>query len=567
MQKSGIHTGVRYILSCITLIFVLSCSSDVSIAGSGSQSGNGRITCKVYNSDGTPASDAKVIIRPSDYIADTSKLSQIDSLVVTFDTKTDSNGAFKIGAIDNGSYCIEVNDGKSHAAVMNCTLTEKDTMLPLPDVTLLPTGAVKGVLLTEPDTSVKVYIGIKGLERSSKRDTVQGGFVLNDVPAGTFTVSILSSSPAYKPLTDTNVVVKPGTVTTLDSIDYVHQSLWSYKKRIFLNTSSTGADISGTVTDFPLFVRLNAQNFDFTQVKADGSDLLFTKRNGTLLRYEIENWDIQNRDASVWVLLDTIYGKDSTQYISLYSGNVNATYVANGARVFDTASGYTAAWHLGESGASITDATINQYNGTRNGSQARTPGMCGYAQSMDGVSSFTDMGNVVNPGTADFTVCAWVKRTAAGIQTIVSKSAGGSAGPEYGWLIQLDNDGAFGIYIATQSGTWGTKGTFVLTANKWITDTLWHHTAAVINRLNSNNCRVYLDGNDVSTLPTGGDIINIGAIANNLPLRIGSDAPGNYHWKGALDEISVLYRALSPDEIKLRYLNQKSANELLIIDK
>jgi biopolymer transport protein ExbB len=55
---------------------------------------------------------------------------------------------------------------------------------------------------------------------------------------------------------------------------------WQHHRNITLNTSSTGAGVTANVDKFPVAINLNSGNFDFSQAKADGSDLRFSKTDG-----------------------------------------------------------------------------------------------------------------------------------------------------------------------------------------------------------------------------------------------------------------------------------------------
>jgi hypothetical protein len=87
-------------------------------------------------------------------------------------------------------------------------------------------------------------------------------------------------------------------------------------QNIYLNTSSTGGNVTGDVYGFPVLVRLTSKTFDFNQSKSGGADIRFTASNGKSLSYEIENWDAGNKQAEVWVRVDTVWGNDSSQYIT-----------------------------------------------------------------------------------------------------------------------------------------------------------------------------------------------------------------------------------------------------------
>src|SRR4051812_857488 len=79
---------------------------------------------------------------------------------------------------------------------------------------------------------------------------------------------------------------------------------WAYHRDVKLNTTSTGAGINTALAHYPVPVQLNADNFDFTQAKDDGSDIRFTKPDGSPLPYEIELWDKAAHLAALWVKTD-----------------------------------------------------------------------------------------------------------------------------------------------------------------------------------------------------------------------------------------------------------------------
>lgn len=87
-----------------------------------------------------------------------------------------------------------------------------------------------------------------------------------------------------------------------------------------------------------------------------------------------------------------------------------------------------------------------------------------------------------------------------------------------------------------------------LTGTIEVNDGQWHHIAATYD---GSVMALYVDGQlDVSQSATGS--IN----QNTQPVDIGSDsnAPGDYRFKGEIDEVSLYNRALTPCEIQSIYL-------------
>lgn len=540
------------LLTCI-IFTVLHCGpQQVTGVGTGSETVIGHL---VHN-DGTPASGTIVTLHPADF----DPVSGGKKSVIATDT-TDKNGSYEItlNSPKTNVYTLQANNLAKRTRVI---ISDIDISAPgdstLVDVASLnKTGSIRVIL--SDSLAGNGYVFIPGTGYYSY---VENGYaVLDSVPAqiipGIFYED--TSNEDMSGRMAENIDVQPEITTIVTSSGPL------YARKVYLNTTSSGAGVDGTVTDFPVLIRLNADNFNFIQAKTDGSDLSFRGADEKVIPHEIERWDPNGQKAEIWVLVDTVYGNNSTQYISMYWGDPEAAGSSNSSAVFDTAAGYRGVWHLGDDGKSILDATANKHNGSKNGNQAVADGNIGFAQSFDGEEDYTDIGDVCNPGMSSFTVSAWIKKHGSGkIQAIVSKTTGALPNKSYGWLFQLDGDGALAIFLASDSGVWGDPGSFVLTSKDSIKDSSWHHVAAVVDRSSRDNCRIYIDGEDVGTYPTGGDIAFVGSIVNSLPLRFGAEGDDDCQWEGVLDEISIIFRVKSQDYIKLCYMNQKRDDALVV---
>lgn len=543
--------GISAGLLVFMFIIVLRCSTQqVTGAGTGSET----VIGKIVKEDGTPAESTEVRLLPENFDPVSNNKyygSEVDT--------TDHNGRYSIilTSSENQKYTLQAKSltTQTRAIISDIDISAPADSSELDDVSLYKTGNIKVVFSDTLNASG--YVFIPGTNYYSYLEN--GSAVIDSVPAQLISQIYYKDSVQQNPLRSiaVNIDVQPEITTIIAS------SGQQFARKIILNTSASGADVAGTVIDFPVLIRLRADNFDFSQAKPDGSDLNFTRADGEAIPHEIERWDAVGKIAEIWVKVDTVYGNNSTQFILIHWGNSNAQYSSKSTDVFSSDAGYKGVWHLGGSGETILEATANSYNGSRRGNQVRADGKIGFAQFFDGDGDFTDMGDVCNPDMANLTLCAWVKKIGTDkIQTIIAKSTGELPNETYGWLFQLDKDGALSVFMASGGSVWGELGSFVLTSNIWITDSIWHHVAAVIDRSNSDNCRLYIDGADVSTLPTGGDITKVSRVINSFPLRLGSDANDEYQWEGAIDECSIIYMAQSPDFIKLSYMNQKSDNML-----
>ena len=535
------------------LLFILSCGFQQHATGT-SGTGSETVIGKVVHEDGTPAYKTVITLYPHDF----NPVTDTDLFTGTDTTDSEGNYTITLPSSDIEMYTLQaINTSQGTGTVISGIILSTQSDSTFVDLALLyKTGSIKAII-SDSSFTENGYIFIPGTNYLSY---VENGFaIIDSVPAGiikqVFYQRVESSAP--QSLSE-NIGVEPEITTIIES------SGLTFARKILLNTTSAGADVAGNVTNFPVLIRLRASNFDFSQAEGDGSDVHFSKADGTPFPCEIERWDTVNQEAEIWVKVDTVYGNNSTQFILLYWGNPNISFSSNSSDVFDTAAGYQGVWHLNDNGETILDATTNHFDGVRQGDQTRIDGNIGFGQFFDGSGDYTDLGDVCNPDTSSLTVCAWIKKSDVNkIQTIVSKSKGSLPNPLYGWLFQLGEDGVLSIFMATDSCAWGDTGSFVLSSNIKILDSEWHHVATVINRSDRNECRVFIDGSDVSALPTGGDIKFLGKIVNSFPLRFGSNANTESHWDGLMDECSIIFRTCSQDFIKLSYKNQKNDDNLI----
>jgi hypothetical protein len=554
-QVNILWSGISRLMILLTAIGIASCTSNPDLTGTTSGT-EAKIACgTIVQEDGSVAAYANVQLIPADYNPVSDPPLSDSSYGVT-----DADGKYELYTSDTGIYNVQsyFDDG-SRLLIRDVHLLDGRTIVPVN--TLRKPGTIRISLPDNADT-VNGYLYLPGTDISVSLRGKSGSVTLDSVPAALFLkVCYMTENMQLPSVLKNDIIVLSGDTTVVGMPE------WKYSAKLLLNTTSSGAHISRNVTNFPLLVRLNNDNFDFDQALSTGDDIRFTSKSNLPLSYEIELWDAVTGQAAIWVKADTIYGNDSIQSINMYWGNPTVVGKSNSPMLFDTSAGFQGVWHLSGNGDKQLDATANRYDGAIKGNQTRSSGVAGYGQHLNGSNSFTEMGNVCNPGSSDFTFCAWVKKTVSGKrQTIASKSTGGMASSTYGWLIELDPDGALLFFMAAGAGTWGDSGTFVLASNTWITDSAWHHVAVVADRSGENKSRMYIDGTDASTLPANG-ITTVGEVVNTAPLRLGADANDGNLWAGFLDECSISYRVRSQEWIRLSYFNQKIDSPLIVVRK
>lgn len=348
----------------------------------------------------------------------------------------------------------------------------------------------------------------------------------------------------------------------IDDDDY---SLWSDSAKIIMNTTATGANISGNVTKVPILIRLNESNFNFSEASANGDDIRFSKPDGTHLFFQIDRWDTLSKEADIFVKLDTVYGNNSTQFITMFWGKDGAVARSNGSLVYDTANGFRGVWHLKHNPAGTApqmyDATRLNY-GTSHGSMTSSDvitGIVGKGIDLDGVDDYISTGLQYNNPTV-FTISIWFKTITNNGGKLISfgnLQTGQSA--NYDRNLWIDNEGhiQFGIYSSGDERVIGTTNTY--------NDGEWHQ---VTGQLSSAGLKLYVDGTLMASNPSYTTPESF-----NGYWRIGYDnltgwpnVPNSFFIQAAIDEAVISHTARSDNWIKLDYENQRNNSNFITIE-
>jgi hypothetical protein len=535
-----------YTLLSIGLL-LLSCSP-ARMAGV-TETGNSVVTGALLADDGSPAPGSVVMLVPGDYIPFAPGAKR-----VLFDT-TGSSGQFAFDDIDSGTYTIQALGGmkRTRALVMGIRVSGRnlDTSV-VPGTVLRKPGVLKVVLPQAADTAGG-YIYVPGTtilyQLGSRIDTI----VLDSIPAALLPVLLYTvrNDPVPRALRY-DIQIMPGDTTI------VANPAWNFSKRLYLSTTASGANVSGTVVGFPVLVRLTQADFSFAHARTNGEDIRFTKSDNTPLPYEIEHWDASQGSAEIWVKIDTVYGNDSTRYFDMYWGNPDAADASNGAAVFDTAGGFQGVWHMGQTGnAAVKDATPNGFDGTPSDTAPATvAGAIGTCRHFNGTSNFIRMSNTANstlnfPEYGTYAVSAWVY-----VDTLDSSYAKIIEKNDFQYKLQIDWAGAWSF-----SEYESNKG-FELT-NSAATAKTWAYLVGV-----RSGVLQYLYVNGVlvnSTIFT--QIDGTGRVTTS-DLTIGRASlspPGPLaFFRGKIDAARIQNRAINADWIKLCYANQSLKNLLVV---
>lgn len=528
------------------------CLGPSRVAGGGSEATNGNIVAGSLDySDGTPAKDARVWIRSSGYLEDTSETGELEAAP---DAIADQGGRFTLDSLAAGDYLLEVRDGRGNGVVRALSTVGRVTELPADTLRLL--GALEGRLERLGNVPQRAYARLYGLERVVKADTA-GNFAFYDLPSGNYRLQGVTSLPGHGFQRSAPVLITPGGMTRIGTVPLVRSTdedyaTWPFSRMLRLSTASiAGAD---TVTDFPLLIRLHSGNFDFSL--CNGNDLRFAGADGRHLAYEIERW--QPPLAEVWVKLDSLPG-GATVDLTMHWGKPAAPDFSFGPAVF---SGFGGVWHLQEATGFQGELTALDASPHAAAAQGRIvqgdrSGSIGKGAGFQAVHALKVLGHAGLRPASRLTFSTWIKPAAGRKRDCDILSMGDS----YAMRISAGdslrvfhfNDTAWKSGAPIKEGSWNDTGARLKTSS-----TGWHHIAGV---LDGDSLRLYLDGVPRASVFSKGRI----AYVRGEDLILGSHGFGQtgFEYSGQLDEVQIAGTARSGAWVKLAHETQKPGSAVL----
>ena len=307
---------------------------------------------------------------------------------------------------------------------------------------------------------------------------------------------------------------------------------WKSSGPLYVLTTPDGADLpaSASLEGFPLLVRLDKGNFDFSQAGSGGEDVRFSAA-GKPLAYQIEEWDAAKGVAVVWVRIPEIKG-NTQQEIRMHWGKPGAASESSGPAVFNESNGYVSVWHMDDPVKDEVGTTGSKDSGTTS-----IPGMIGKGRRFD-TKKGIDCGNEITTyptGNSPHSSELWMRTDEL------------DGGRILGWGVSKPNSivqMGFGrpphIRMDCFYSRAGIKNESKLPLGQWI---------HVIHTYEPGESRLYVNGR----------LDGIGSGAN-VSLTIASPASmniGGSTFLGDMDEVRVSKVARSEDWVKLQYENQK----------
>ena len=260
---------------------------------------------------------------------------------------------------------------------------------------------------------------------------------------------------------------------------------WQLRKKITVDASASGANITDPIGATPVLVRLHVGNFRFGSAKDDGSDLRFVAGDDkTPLKHHIEKYDSLLGEALIWVAVPNLQPGAKTE-IWLYSGNKKAVATSDSKTTYDPDT--LLVYHFNERGTPALDSSVWANNAQSVG-QPADGSIIGTGLRLDGVAPLTlpAAPSLALAANGAFTWSAWIKPAAMQPNAaLYSRRDNGSS-----VVIGLDNGAPFVAVTNAGAEQRSSAGAPIAAGS-------WHHVAVVAN---AGQVTLYLDGASYASL-------------------------------------------------------------------
>ncbi len=342
-----------------------------------------------------------------------------------------------------------------------------------------------------------------------------------------------------------------GTSLTTKATSNWYNPSYSHRLTLTINKEHIGEEL----TDFPIVVQLDsAQSHLFNTVREDGHDLVFTDKNNQKLSHEIESFDKNNKEATIWLKVPTLKPTEDT-VLYLYYGNPTSEDNQNAQDVWSN--GYAAVYHLNQDPAGTTeDSTKNNNDGTSSGgmnaNDSLKAGKTGHTLKFDGSNDFVDMGDDESLDlVTKITISTWVNLADT---TSIADFVTRDNGTQRNFSLQRWNDNIF-YFNLLSSNSFRTiaSSSDTYQPNTWV---------RIVGTYDGSISHLYLNGReDATPLEWSGTIDN-----DDVSLTLGARENGiDRRLNGFLDEVHLASVARSAAWISAEYTNQSGDEDFLSI--
>lgn len=312
---------------------------------------------------------------------------------------------------------------------------------------------------------------------------------------------------------------------------------WSLRKKITIDASATGANITDAIGTTPVLIRLHTGNFRFASAKDDGGDLRFVAGDDkTPLKYHIEKYDALLSEALIWVSVPNVQAGAKSE-IWLYYGNKKSSSAADAKGTYDPDT--LLVYHFSERGTPPIDSSV-WANNAQSAGQPAEGSIIGTGLRLTGQLPLTLPASplLTQAAGAPFALSMWIKPSAAQANAALYSRRDPATGNAL--VIGIDNGAPF--VEVTNAGTAQRSG-----AGAPVQPGGWHHLAVVAN---NGQVTLSLDGNPYASVAASLPALNTAALVGgdtSAPSAVPTPAPAQPTDGGTVAPGSDATAAPGPD--------------------
>lgn len=340
------------------------CSDAEKTAGNSAETGSPELAFvegNLFLNGGEPAAFARVHVIPSSFDV------LYDTVALAMETEADEDGSFLLKDLPAGSYSLEAAHLESGELLLVQKIAVPDTGKFVLNDTLQ--GAGFALLNVEGlSDGFKGVASVLGTTILRKVEVDQGAVLVDSLPADELNL-ILHMDDGNDVLFDrVNVkasdTLKVGFEEVVPGDSLQDTLLMRFVAPLELPAE---ADSVGFVSDFPLALRLMAEDCDFEQLLMAGRwEAQRVKQNGARskkLPIALGYFDSLAQEAVFWVNVDSLNFDDSLELT--FDSSLNSGFAHD---VFPTNRAYTAVWHFDDGMTLVSDAAEKKnFAGTASG--------------------------------------------------------------------------------------------------------------------------------------------------------------------------------------------------------
>lgn len=584
-----------FLFFLFTLLY-MSCTKDRVVDGDGGGSSSETVAGVVVQQDSLVrlAKNVPVYLYPSNYNPESETNPEY------FTSTTNEQGKYQFLEVPYGNYnLISYHNTSGKVALLQKVIVEKSDSIQdnFQELLVLKVPGTLSLKLSSQihrPTDIFYIPGTPISKILGEIDIAKGSVQIEEVPEAKIEklVYLRKNGATFDTTVYTNITSSSAQTTHYEVLDLYNKA--SAKLSLNLNTLALP---DTQFLDFVTLLRLTANHsvlnqtgqkvslFDFINQNPN-LKLYFTNSRGKILPYEIEQWDSQNRQASIWLKLDTLKTNAKNE-INLYisdSTQLFLTSIDSADIVFPLSQNYAGVWHFNSLPPQIFESSKDGQNsnlgtGINMSTLNKQSGLIADGLYFNGDSQWVSTSiKVKNPNV--FSISLWFKSEKAG-----GKLAGFTGmGKSFVYVdrhIYMDSTGKihFGVFSKLYSPVPKEDSIFVDTIPRDSTfpgirkilstvnsyhDGKWHY---VVAQLSPSGQELYLDGVRVAYDPG---------------TTLGQDYQGSWQfgygqlnfwnysaspwYQGFLDEVQIRYQRLSPSVIKAMYEMQKPNSDWIQIN-